>query len=232
MANPTFDLIAMDMRGEVGSSGVHRVGEGEKTLFRALRDGSMSMADWVFAMTLAGYGHTVSVGTATTVATFKTGYTAAQPEVVIDVPGGAAIIPIYILVSLEDSAGTDNEFVFLTSLTQVGAGTSTAIAATTVLNNLNGSAAAGFATRCSVYSLYSGNGTAPTGIVEFWRGVYPFADATTDPVKRWEWSFRTHPPVIVTGTGALVGYVGGTGTAPAGYIKVGYIEVPTNFLVG
>lgn len=227
MANTTFELLALDMQGEAANTLPSHKTEGVKRLVRLLRDGSMSMADWVFAMTLAGYGHVASVGTATTPITFKTGFTAAQPELALGVPSGTTIVPLHILVALEDSAGTDNEIVFQTADSTVTAGTSTAI---TPANAINGSLK-GQASACTIYSAYSGNGTTPTNTVEFWRWGYAFADATGNPAKFAEWSYRTHAPLLIAGVGSLVGYVGGTTTAPAGFIKVAYLELPTAYLL-
>lgn len=227
MTVPQYELLTVKMMAEAANTLPSFKSDGTERVIRALRDGSLTVADWVFAMAIAGYGHVASVGTATTPITFKTGFTAAQPEIAIDVPAGTTIVPLHILVSLEDSAGTDNEIVFETANNAVGAGTSTAITSRNLINGSN----TGLPTGCSIYSAYSGNGTAPTSTVEFWRHVYPFADATKDPVKSFEWSFDRHAPVIVAGAGSLVGYVGGTTTAPAGYIKVAWIELPTAYLL-
>lgn len=230
MAGSTFELLALDMQGEVRSDSVSvKTDEGGKRLVRLLRDGSISVADFVLAMTIAGYGHTVSVGTATTPVTFDTGYTAAQPVLDIDVPSGWVIMPVYLLLSLETSAGTINEFSFVTGDNLVGAGTSTEVGATTILNNLNGGHKGG-ATNCTVRHSYTANGTAPANTVEFWRGVYAFADATTDPKKEWEWSVHTKAPQIVVGQGCLAGYIQGVTSAPTGFLKVSWLEFPSNFL--
>lgn len=222
-----YDLVAAKLTAEVASSLPNFKSEGAERLVRALRDGSLTMADWIFAMILAGYGHLASVGTATTPITFKTGFTAAQPELALGVPAGTTVVPLSILVSLEDSAGTDNEVVFQTATSTVSAGTSTTI---TPGNLVNGSQQ-GKATACTIYSAYSADGTTPTATAEFWRHCYAFADATNGPVKSFEWSIRTHAPVFIQGVGSVVGYVGGTTSAPAGFIKVAWLEFPTAYLL-
>lgn len=186
-------------------------------------DGAAYTADWVSRLAMEGRVYNVSVGSATTPATFKTGYTALQPELVIDIPSGTTIIPISIRVMLEDSAGTDTEIVALTSTTVVGAGTSTAVTPkSTRTDSPNG------ASGVSAYSLYSGNGTTtPTIHNEFWRAGYAFADTTVGPLKLYEYDVRNAVQQIIVGAGALVIYVGATTTAPAGYIKVTYIELPS-----
>ena len=229
MATLSYELLDLYLNAEIRSSTVNNEAvEGGRKRLRALRDGSMSVADWVFAMTLAGYGHIVSVGTRTTVATFKTGYTAAQPELALDVPAGRVAVPTFIDLQLEDSAGTDNEVYAVTGDNSVGAGTSTEIVASTVLGAVNGSQK-GDTMASRAYSLYSASGTAPTNTVEFWREGNAFVDAAANPKVR-PWSIKSAQPVIVVGLGCIAIYVGATGTASAGYLKLGFLEFPTEFL--
>lgn len=198
--------------------------DGGETAARMLRDGSLSVADLLAVLAMEGRLFTASVGTASTPATFKTGYTAAQPELAIDVPVGTLLLPIDLEVYLEDSAGTDNEVVVLTSSTAVGAGTSTELSAATIGNHRTDIPRR---TAARVYTLHSANGTAPTIVSEIFRGGYPFADATGAPEKRWSWSIFRNSPHVVVGPGSLVVYVGGTVTAPAGFIKASWAELPT-----
>ena len=167
------------------------------------------------------------IGSATTPVSFvKTAYDADQPQLVIDVPSGTTIMPLELEVVLEDSAGTDNEVIWLASGTNVGAGTSTVV---TPVNLFVTSSANAPASRCSGFRQYTGNGTDPnTGeFFEFYRTVYAFADATTDPVKRFRWSALESPAPIIEGTGSLVLYIVGTTTAPAGFVIAKWWEVLT-----
>lgn len=193
--------------------------------FRLLRDGSMSVADFFMVCALEGVMCHADVGTATTPVTFKTGFTAAQPELAIDVDSGYTIIPACIQVHLEASAGTNNEVAAHASLgTKVGAGTSTAITPRNA--NTGYSAPAGV----TAYSAYSGNGTAPTTPAEFWRAGYAFADTTVGPVKFWQWNPQLYAPVVIKGPGALALYVGATTTAPAGYLKCSFVVLPSTLV--
>lgn len=193
---------------------------------RALRDGSMSVADFVTVLTMEGRSFTASVGTDSTPITFNAAFDADQPELAIDVPSGTTIIPVYLMVHLETSpTGGIFEVAFQTSTVAVGAGTSTAI---TPRNSRTDNPRN---TLCSVYSAYSGNGTAPANTVEFFRGGYGFPDAAGDPQKRWDWSIHTHNPQIIVGPGSLVGYVQGSANAPTGFIKATWLELPSGALV-
>lgn len=192
---------------------------------RLLRDGTLSMADFFVVCAMEGVLCHADVGTVTTPITFKTGFTVAQPELVVDVDEGYTILPVCLQVHLEDSAGTDNEIAAHASKgTKVGAGTSTAI----TLRNANTGYTAPSGVAC--YSAYSGNGTAPTTPVEFWRTGYAFADTTVGPVKVFAWNAALFAPVVIKGPGALALYVGATTTAPAGYAKCSFVVLPSSLV--
>jgi len=156
-----------------------------------------------------------------------TGIDDDQPEAVVDVPTGTTIIPISIDVYLEDSAGTDTEVVYLASQANIGAGTSTAV---TTIRNLRADAPR--TSGASVYRSYTGNGTATSNGFEFYRAGYPFADATTDPVKKFHWSAKESGIVpVLVGDAALVLYWAGTTTAPLGFAQIVWAELPSNTIV-
>ena len=187
---------------------------------RGFPDGSVPSMDFLMSMMLAGRVFTAQTGSAASPSTFKTGYTTAQPELVVDCVAGTMIIPVSIQVELQTSAGTLNHVVAVTGTNNVGAGTSTAVTPT---NNRNDALVT---TNCSSYSLYSGNGTAPTGVREFWRAGNAFADANTMPGRVWTWDWR-QGPVSIVGLGTFAIYVPATGSAATGYIKAMWIELPS-----
>lgn len=171
-----------------------------------------------------------SIGTASTPVSFaKTAYDADQPQLVIDVPSGTTIVPLELEITLEDSAGTDNEVIWGCAGDNVGAGTSTAVTAAPGLVNLYIPASgAAPASRCSVYRQYTGNGTDitdDTDFFEFYRETYAFADATTDPIKKFRWSAMQSPAPIINGTGSLVLWVVAASTAPAGFVRAKWWEL-------
>lgn len=167
------------------------------------------------------------IGSATTPVSFaKTAYDADQPQFVVDVPAGTTIVPITLSVVLEDQAGTDNEVIWSTSDVLIGAGTSTAVTPVNARLAANGNNPT---TACSVYSLYTGNGTAPSGGYEFARFTDPFAQAATSTDSKrmfWRASEQGWSPQI-EGVGALVCHIDGTTTAPAGYLIAVWWEFDT-----
>lgn len=212
--------IRLVRRGASGS--VQRVGSDSYVGASAFADGALVTGDWIMALALEGRVFTASVGTITTPITFGA-YDAGQPEFALAVPSGTLVIPLSIQVHLEDSAGTDNEVLFITSTVTATAGTSTAV---TPVNHLNGSSVG---TQCTAYSAFSGNGTDPTtGTVnEFWRWGNAFADANTQPARVVGWNWRDYAPVAINGVGSLVGYVSATTTQAAGFLKVTWAELPS-----
>lgn len=183
--------------------------------------GELFTVGWQHRLAMAGRVYTANIGAAHTPVSFaKTTYDADQPQFVLDVPDGTVAVPLRAHLSLQDSAGTDTAMAILHSSVNVGAGTSTAV---TPVNNRTG----GDSTNCSVYTLYTGNGTDPTTGTEMWMEhfIYPFADATTDPAKIFDADFQS-APLFIRGTGSLVFYIVGTTTAPAGYLSVSWAELP------
>ena len=171
-----------------------------------------------------------SIGTATTPVSFaKTAYDADQPQLVIDVPVGKVIIPLELTVMLEDSAGTDTEVIWGCAGALSGAGTSTAVTPANLWIAPSGGAAP--ASSCSAYRQYTGNSTditAETDFIEFYREVYAFADATTDPIKTFKWRAMESPAPVINGAGSLVLWVVATTTAPAGFVRAKWWELDTN----
>lgn len=187
------------------------------------RDGAIYVADYILAMAMEGRLFHAGTGSASSPSTFTAtaSYDATQPELVVDVPSGTTIIPVRMMVYFETSAGTLNEWWAVTSTGVVGAGTSTAVTPLSTRTSRD------VASTCSCYTLYSASGTAPAGTIELYRAGYPFADATGNPEKRWEWSLQTGTPQVIVGPGALAVYALGAGTAPTGYLKASWIELPS-----
>lgn len=210
------DLRVMPMSRSVGRSTADNAGY---RAVRGLRDGSLSVADFILTHALEGRLFAFNLGTATTPVTFRAGLTVLQPEIVVDVPSGTTIIPVSIDCYLEDSAGTDTEIVASTSTALRGAGTSTAGTSEAMATDQL------IATACSVYYTYSANATATSNLVDFWRAGYAFADATGNPAKKFRWSIYEDVPPILVGVSSLSIYIAATGTAPAGFCCVKWIEL-------
>jgi hypothetical protein len=188
------------------------------------KDGALYIADYVLGMALEGRVFNASVGTASTVATFLATWVESKPQLNIDAPLGTTIIPLRMQVYLEAQAGALTEIFATSGTNNIGAGTSTAV---TPVSNRTDRPVASLAV---VNSLYSVAGTTQTGQNEFWHTGYNFADATTHPGKYFEWDYRNNPQVIV-GVGSLALYIDANGnTAPTGFIRATWIELPTAYV--
>lgn len=164
-------------------------------------------------------------GTASTPISFaKTAYDADQPQLVVDVPSGTSIMPIFLEIYLEDAAGTDTEMIWSVSDALIGAGTSTAVTPANARTQASGTQPS---SACSVYRDYTGNGTAPSNGFEFARFGDAFAQEA-DARNRFVWSaHRAGWAPLIEGTGALVLHVAAATTAPAGFVTCVWWEIPT-----
>lgn len=181
-----------------------------------------------FAAVAEGRMFVANIGTATTPTSFaKTTYDADQPQFVIDVPSGKAIQPIVLKVVLETEAGTLNEVIWSVSDGLIGAGTSTAVTPANARTQSTGSQPS---SGCDLYSLYTGNGTAPSNGFEFARFSSPFVLSDGDPHNdhRYQWKAAEEGwSPLIQGTGALVCHIVGASTAPTGYLTAVWWEMDT-----
>lgn len=169
-----------------------------------------------------------NVGTATTPTDFaKTAYDADQPQLVVDVPVGTTIVPLIIKGVFETEAGTLTEMIASVSQTLCGAGTSTAVTPVNARVQVSGTAPT---SACSVYSLYTGNCTAPSGGYEFARFSAPFTlsdgDQLNDYRMQWKAADEGWGPQLEGGS-SLVIHIDGTTTGPTGYLTVVWWEMDT-----
>lgn len=180
-----------------------------------------NLAPWAQSLVLEGRVFHASFATQTTPISF-TAYDQDRPDITVSCPDGAAIIPLYVKIELEDSAGTDTEAVFFITDVAVGAGTSTAI--TNGPHNMRSD----ISTRTSVATCvrtHTANITL-TNYRELDRWVYAFADATAGPAKIIEYNplaLNGLAPVI-NGPGTFCVAVAATTTQAAGFAQVYWAE--------
>lgn len=212
-----------DLKILAQTTGKQRVGNGVMVSATGTRDGALYVADYILGMAIEGKVFHAQLGSATTPVTFRVGLTALQPEFVIDVPSGTTIIPIHLGVYLEAAAGTVTEIVAEVSQALRGSGTSTA---GTIMSTRSSRANS---SSCLFYYTYSGNAVAASNPLEFWRDGFAIAQAAGVPAK-FRYDVQQQTPQVIDGPGALSIYIDGTGTAPTGYIKASWIELPTTAL--
>lgn len=158
----------------------------------------------------------------------KTAYDEDQPQAVLRVPSSIVVVPLFVGVTLEDSAGTNTEMILGMSQNDIGNGTSTA--ATIGPVQLHG--ANNRTSNAVPRQEYTANSTALTNKIELLRRVYAFVDATTDPFKEFLWSYLTHPVPILKGPASLILWIDGTGTSAQGFAQMVWAEFDSTDLDG
>jgi len=101
----------------------------------------------------------------------ETAYDEDQPQFALRVPQGIICIPLVLNNEWDTVAGTGNYIVWSTTTNDIGAGTSTAL---TPVNYRRDNLAA---PACKANSLYTGDATAATGLIEIKRWYKPYAEA-------------------------------------------------------
>src|SRR3990167_1136983 len=121
-----------DIRAKTGVRQPDRQTQDKALAFvRALRDGSLSMADFVMVSALEGRGFVANAGTVTSPITFGAGtIDTTEPDFDMLVPAGTLVIPVEIRVYME-AFGTNAQFECMASVGTGGTqGTDTAVTPT------------------------------------------------------------------------------------------------------
>jgi hypothetical protein len=188
--------------------------------------GSLAIQDLVEKWKREGRVYFYNRGNTTTPVTgTNTAILYTRPSLVVRVPTGKTIIPIYLGQHIENAAGTDNEAVWIACSNDIGAGTSTAVAAGTNRGNMR-SDLAGNGGSCLINITYTGDVTTTgTNPVEFVRWQQSFVDAIgATPVNNWivDIKHNSNMPVLV-GPASLIYIIGGS-TALDTYTTVMWAE--------
>lgn len=191
------------------------------TPVRASRDGSLNVSDLWDTLGIAGVCYLVNYGRGTTFVTAKTALTAAQPDFELDVPGGVAVIPLLLGMSIGAMTGTANHVFVQTAQNLVGAGTSSAATAGPVA--LGG----GGASQCTARQAYTGSGTAPSNPVELYSWDDPIA-ASGSAHLRFQYQPASLLPIV--GPACIVGYGVSTTTALTFKAQLYYAELPAEYV--
>lgn len=201
---------------------------------KALKNGTLSVAQFAELMSLEGRVFSANAGSVTTPVTFGAGnIDTTEPDLQIIVPDGTTIIPLEIILTME-AYGTTALFEFMASIGQgstVAHGTDTDVTITntnTLSTNVSACTAGAASNNDAVYPI--------SKITEFWRGCEPLAvtvgtaddDSTFYPVNYiWRAKEAGYYPVL-SGKGAL--NVFASAQAGTGFIECKFIEVPTTWL--
>lgn len=197
---------------EVGQQ--NSVAEGNAILAKGNRQGALVAVDQLLQWAVEGHTFHAQQGDAGTLVDFaETAYDEDQPQFALRVPAGRVVIPLSLVVQFQDQAGTDNHVIWSTTTNDIGSGTSTAATISSMRTD------APLTSGCTARSLYTGNATAATGLIEFARFIDPFAlAATSTSIGTYRWSIRTATAIpIIKGPATLQMHTFATSTAPAGF---------------
>ena len=134
------------------------------------RDRILITRDAIFQWRMEGRSFYVQQGDVGTKLNFaETAYDEDQPQFALTVPAGAVLIPLSLNVTLEDTTGTELHLIWSTTTNNIGVGTST------LLTPVNRRRDALYSTPVGANSLYTGNATAATGLIEVKRWYHAYA---------------------------------------------------------
>lgn len=185
--------------------------------------GALTVQDPSLKWALEGRMYFYNRGVITTPVTLtQTTVVYARPSLALRVPAGKLVVPTHLGIVLENQSGTDNEFIWLTSNNDIGAGTSTAT--TTTRGNMRGDLASNMG-GCLINITYTGDvTTAATNPCEIVRWHQPFVDAAGVPDHSLVWDIKScsNIPVLV-GPASLM-LIAGASAAPDAYVQIFYAE--------
>jgi hypothetical protein len=208
--------------GQLGS-----VADGGYTDFALTRKGAQITTEQLLEWAIQGRTFHAQQGDAGTLVDFaEVAYDEDQPQFALRVPSGVMVIPLSIVYTFQDQAGTDNHIILSRATNDIGNGTST----DATVSNMRANSAK--TSLCTARSLYTGNATAATGIIEFARFVDPFAAASTAPRPRYEWNIKKAAAIpVLEGPATLQAHVYATTDGPEGFSEWVWAEVQTADLV-
>jgi len=227
-----------DARVVRGVSTVSRgTSDGDLMALRGTRDGAVFSADWYLAAAFEGRAFGVNAGTGSTPLTTNAGaLVVAEPDLLIQVPAGTTIIPVYFEYAFEDTGVGPMEVIGVASSAATQAASGTAGTALTIHNMRTD---APNPSLCTADYTCTGGVTPYTGnFVEFYRGYAgdvtdQFASNTAQTVgsaTRAHWSVGdTMVPPICTGISQLCFYV--VANEGVGWCTCIWVEMPSNSIV-
>jgi hypothetical protein len=217
----------MELYVEARQQNVTRAVDGTLVGMRGTRDGSPYSVDLYRALALEGRTFQTQLGSGSDPSAAMDAYDANRPELMVDVPDGTTIIPLFIQIHLQTHGASAHTAIALASRTP-GALTANKTDTTIVPVRTDNP---GIASRCTAYGTLTGDSADPntTGAIEFWRSGHPVDwDVAGEPIPTMIWSAQRHVPPVIVGSGSLSIYA--SGTAPTGFIVVSWAELPESAL--
>jgi len=205
---------------QVNQDSPRAASEGTWVDAKGTKRGEVCVIDFYTAMALEGRAFQLRGGTIATGATSDVPIIDQLAELAVEAPGGLAVIPCYLNLSISTAAGTINEAAAKSRPWTVAI---TGTAQVPLPLRLNG-----VASRCSGY--FAAEGGVDVGAGEdvtldrlHWSWSQPIAMGAWDGVEEW---IPLCPPVVA-GHSIFYVQIGATGTALLYFCHFDYIELPT-----
>jgi len=219
------------MKGEIAqTTGVDWDSEGASKSLRMLRDGTVSMTNWIAALSLEGRVFTANNGVATTSIEFGAGgLDTTEFDFHIAVPAGVAIIPLELNIHYS-AFGTA---LLVENVMQTGTGSVTGAGTTSVVRSSNPNSGRTSSCTCTGAAVA---GTAFTANVkEIWREIdqLSITIATIAQLRvpyNYRWSALQSGCLDVVGPSAQLA-VWASSNAGGGMISFKWAELPSAALV-
>lgn len=193
------------------------------------RDGSISVVDFKQRMAAAGRLMTATMGSVTTPLTFLA--TAAnRPDAWVRVPAGTAIMPVYLNIALETSAGTATEIDSRVCANDSANGTSSAATVAPSSLRLGGGDTLAVASNCTARQLATADTTAETTPISIYRKTFgPISDTTTPGgADRGVDKYWDVAPLLI-GAATWEVFIAATTAQATGFVIMQWIETPSNW---
>lgn len=219
-------MAILKAKGQQTTS-LERQSEGADVYLKALRDGTLSVASWIGALSLEGRVFTANAGSATTYTTFGAGgLDESEFDLHVAVPASVVIIPLDLRICFEAYGTALLVECNLESGSGSAAGAGTTI--TPVSSNIN----AGITSACTVIGA-SVDGTAITiNLKEIWRAdrQIVITTATVAQIREQEvftWHAKDSGILDIVGPSQQLGVHASAATG-TGFICLKYAELPAS----
>ena len=209
------------------TTSVVRESEGNIILLKALRDGTLTVAGWIAALSLEGRVFTANSGVATTEVTFGSGgLDTTEFDLHVAVPAGVAIIPLELNIHYEvygTALLTENAM-------QSGSGSVTGTG--TSITPLSSNLLTGLKSACVVTGSPVAGTALTTDVKEIWRDIdqLTITIATVAQIRvpyAYRWSAMKAGVLDVVGPNQQL-CVWAAANAGTGFISLKYAELPAS----
>ncbi len=209
------------------STSVVRESEGNIVLLKALRDGTLTVADWIAALSLEGRVFTANSGLATTPVTFGAGgLDTTEFDLHVAVPAGVVILPLELNITYE-AFGTA---LLTESAMQSGSGSITG--AGTSITPLSSNLLTGLKSACTLTGSAVAGTALTTDVKEIWRDIdqLTITIATVAQIRvpyAYRWKAMQAGVLDVVGPNQQL-CVWAAANAGTGFISLKYAELPAS----